>query len=253
MLRSCLCLLIVTVVESSAHFAKAQDATSPKVESGVQQATYLQPSQNTAVEPADGPVAKANIQELVIGDIYFIEAERGQVKEQVSGTLVKITDNWIVLHQSTEARSEQGVPVLSNVPYAGRLFRNVGIGRSDQHTWIPRKAATVRGRVLNSDNGELKVPLVNEPPSDMPCTIVRIQDGEVMHQRFSISGLSDDQVVLERHELRETQVEPSGLGRIPLLGAAFRRTEFQEVKSTERLMLDKVLCIVTSCDVDARK
>ena len=30
----------------------------------------------------------------------------------------------------SEGRTEQGIPMLSKIPYVSRLFRNVGIGRS---------------------------------------------------------------------------------------------------------------------------
>jgi general secretion pathway protein D len=48
-------------------------------------------------------------------------------------TVVQVPDGGSVLmgglKRMSEARTERGVPFLSNIPYVNRLFKNVGIGR----------------------------------------------------------------------------------------------------------------------------
>ena len=48
-------------------------------------------------------------------------------------TTVSVPDGGTILlggiKRLSEGRNEQGVPVLSKLPYVNRLFRNVGIGR----------------------------------------------------------------------------------------------------------------------------
>lgn len=52
-------------------------------------------------------------------------------------TVVSVPDGGTVLmggvKRMSEGRTERGVPFLSNVPYANRLFKNVGIGRETQN------------------------------------------------------------------------------------------------------------------------
>jgi hypothetical protein len=48
------------------------------------------------------------------------------------GTIAEVTTGGIVLTEAEElieARSQTGVPIVSKVPYTGRLFRNTGVGR----------------------------------------------------------------------------------------------------------------------------
>lgn len=51
-------------------------------------------------------------------------------------TTVNVPDGGTVLlggiKRLSEGRAEQGVPVLSKLPYINRLFRNTGIGRTTQ-------------------------------------------------------------------------------------------------------------------------
>lgn len=48
------------------------------------------------------------------------------------GTIAEVTTGGIVLTEAEElieARSESGAPIVSKVPYTGRLFKNTGVGR----------------------------------------------------------------------------------------------------------------------------
>jgi hypothetical protein len=57
---------------------------------------------------------------------------------ELTGRLDRANARWLVLHVEREARSERGLPALSKVPYTGRLFKNVGIGRTREDVWVPR-------------------------------------------------------------------------------------------------------------------
>ena len=66
------------------------------------------------------------------------------------------------LKSMSEGRNEFGPPVLSNIPYLNRLFRNTGIGRETKHMMImvtPRiiitseEEAVQTGAASNLGNG----------------------------------------------------------------------------------------------------
>src|SRR5438445_13872384 len=107
---------------------------------------------------AGEPDPDTRIEHLVVGDGYFIQVERHGVKEVFSGDFAKANDRWIVLHSISEGRSERGVPVLSKIPYINRLYKNVGVGRADDVIWIPRDAATIRGRIRAIKPSSIEVP-----------------------------------------------------------------------------------------------
>jgi hypothetical protein len=49
---------------------------------------------------------------------------------QIVGTVLRTADDQIVLTDAWRTgRTERGVPILSKIPYANRLFKSVGIGR----------------------------------------------------------------------------------------------------------------------------
>ena len=57
----------------------------------------------------------------------------------VHGGVVGETDDGVVVELTLEARSEQGVPVLNNIPYVNKLFKNVGVGRQTQVVFVPNQ------------------------------------------------------------------------------------------------------------------
>jgi hypothetical protein len=74
-----------------------------------------------------------------LGKECTVVLSSGDEPTEVTGRLDRASVRWLVLHVEREGRSERGVPVLSNVPYTGRLFKNVGIGRTREDLWIPRE------------------------------------------------------------------------------------------------------------------
>jgi general secretion pathway protein D len=71
-------------------------------------------------------------------------------------TTVSVPDGGTVLlggiKRLSEGRSERGVPLLSKVPYASRLFKNVGIGRTTQSLMM-----MVTPRIIIQEEEEAKI------------------------------------------------------------------------------------------------
>ncbi len=110
--------------------------------------------------PAFAPSAEGDDAILPLGRECTVVLGGAEASE-VTGRLDRANARWLVLHVEREARSERGVPVLSKVPYTGRLFRNVGIGRTQEVLWIPRD------RVLYlrvADNSFEREGAENSPP-----------------------------------------------------------------------------------------
>jgi general secretion pathway protein D len=71
-------------------------------------------------------------------------------------TTVSVPDGGTVLlggiKRLSEGRTERGVPLLSKVPYASRLFKNVGIGRTTQSLMM-----MVTPRIIIQEEEEQKI------------------------------------------------------------------------------------------------
>ena len=111
---------------------------------------------STALARAADSEADNRIDHLVIGDWYRVRFDRHDVQQEFNGDFAKVTDRWIVLHTLSEGRNEYGVPVASKFPYVNRLFKNIGIGRTHEFVWIPRKTATIRGRLSRRESSFLR-------------------------------------------------------------------------------------------------
>ena len=53
--------------------------------------------------------------ELTIGDWYRVGVQRRGVARSYEGTLIKVTDKWLVLNAVTHQTANQGVPVLARL------------------------------------------------------------------------------------------------------------------------------------------
>ena len=188
----------------------------------------------------------ARIDHLVVGDEYWIRVNRNGVDEDSGGDLVRVTDRWIVVHRLSEGRNERGVPVLSKIPYIDRRFKNVGIGRTDEYTWIPRDAATIRGRLRASNPAVVEPPAGDEPSLRAACEVTFVgSDHKVANLDGKLQRISDDRLTLLKTETSSFEVRKPGWSNLPVVGGYFidTRTETQE-KLTDIARSD-LLCLRT--------
>jgi hypothetical protein len=72
--------------------------------------------------------------------------------EQVAGTIVSVDENVLVLNNAvklTEGRMT-GAPIVSNIPYVSRFFKNSGVGR--EAISIPGEVSIVRSEIQGISN-----------------------------------------------------------------------------------------------------
>ena len=133
--------------------------------------------------------------------------------------------------------------MFPDVPYFNRLYKNVGIGRSNQYVWIPRSAVIVRGRTLAADHNRPETPDGDDPAQGTDCTVHTAAQDEETPQRGRVVAVSDDEVTLDVqiHELIHTPIPV--LRNIPFVGEQFHRTDFVSRQSKCRIPLDDIVCI----------
>jgi len=181
------------------------------------------------------------IDELVLGDQYVLDVQRPGGREKYDGELIKVTDKWLVLQQRRESRNECGVPILSKLPYTGRLFRNVGIGRWEEQLWIPRDAAIVQGRIQDEDGVASAEPEGEGPELQRDCSVSLNKVGHLTQGK--LTAVADEEIVLSVASTMTTQTPLPVLGKLPLIGGAFNRTQTQEISEDQRIAMADVLCI----------
>jgi hypothetical protein len=209
----------------------------------------------SAVGYADVPeeTAPDAIDHLAVGDSYIVVVERHGVERRLEGDLVKANLRWIVLRNLSEGRNEFGVPVLSKLPYLNRAFKNVGIGREDQHLWIPREACTVQGRI-RAAVALAVTPLAEEsPPAEAGCTVELAENNKLVRQHGDMEISPSGAMHFKTSE--ETQVETPRpvLGRLPLVGKQFTTTHTEFRDRQRRIPHEDLLCIRVSTPIVYRK
>ena len=89
-------------------------------------------SGSNVVDPDGNPTAQDNVTTTTAGTTVQLPT----FAFTTVSTTVSVPDGGTVLlggiKRLREGRNEQGVPVLSKLPYINRLFKNVGIGRESQ-------------------------------------------------------------------------------------------------------------------------
>ena len=109
----------------------------------------------------------------------------------------RANDRWIVLRSVSEGRHEYGVPVLSSVPFIGkRMFRNVGIGRTDELLWIPREAAQITGRTLATDKPAIEAPQGEDPTPQGDCTVQLVTERRTAQREGKVVATTDGELTL---------------------------------------------------------
>jgi hypothetical protein len=193
-----------------------------------------------------------DVRHLELGDGYDIVIRRGGVEKRYSGQLVQMTDEWLVLLARSESRTEFGVPMVSKVPYAGRLFRNVGIGRATALRWLPREGATVVGRSLAEDRGDFQ-PLSAQQPSWEKVTRVEFSHGrELAYHNGTVTCQGDTlhYTVAKNHEV---EVPLPLLGQLPGVGDLFTIRETALREEGREVALGSVLSVEEPAPLDVEE
>jgi len=218
--------------------------------------------------PLPVELAEADAEALVVGDRYRIRVKRRGISHLVSGDLVKVNNQWIVLRMVSEGRTEFAVPVVSKVPYFGkRLFKNVGIGRIDETLWIPREVATVDQRTITATAPDDKVtqtstfdaqtqqdrkappidprliPSGEEPPTGSACDLELASSKEVVHASGDVVAVTDEVVSLMITENLQEQIRVPVLGDVPFLGKAFSQTRTIQRQTRRHFDRADLMCV----------
>ena len=192
----------------------------------------------------DEKLSPTDIERLVVGDGYTIVAQRNGIRERLMGDLVKANERWIVLRSVSEGRHEYGVPVLSSVPFVGkRMFRNVGIGRTDELLWIPREAAQITGRTLATDKPAVDAPQGEDPALQSDCTVQLVTEQRTVQREGKVVATSDSELTLAIETVEAVHKPRAVLSRIPVVGDSFYSTTYETRRTKERLVLEAVLCV----------
>ena len=188
-------------------------------------------------------LAEPAVDELTVGDGYAIEVDRGGVRQRLVGDLAKANDRWIILRQVSESRTDFETPVLSKLPFVGRHFHNIGIGRQTTYVWIPREAATVAGRVVATNREAIDVPADETPPVGNSCRVDVVADGKIATHEGSLAELSDDQLVIASERCVAIKQSVPYVGDLPFVGALFRRVRTETQYVREPIARDAILCV----------
>jgi hypothetical protein len=201
---------------------------------------------STATVHAENAEPDTRIDHLVVGDSYWIHVERDGIQQDCGGELAKATDRWIVVHSLSEGRNERGVPVLSKIPYIDRLFKNVGIGRVDNYVWIPRDAATIRGR-LRAANPPVAESLAGDEPSlRATCEVTFVgSDHKVADRDGKLLKITDDRLTLVETETFSVEVRKPGWSNLPVVGGYFVDTRTETREKLTDIARSDLLCLRT--------
>jgi hypothetical protein len=199
---------------------------------------------STAVVHAADSEPDTRIDHLVVGDGYWIHVERNGVQQECAGDLVKATDRWLVLHSLSESRSERGVPVASKLPYVNRLFKNVGVGRADEYVWIPRDAATIRGRLRAAKPVAIEPPAGDEPSLRAACEVTFVgADHKVADREGKLQAITDERLTLLVRETFSVEVRKPGWSNLPLVGGYFIDTRTETREKLADVVRADLLCL----------
>jgi hypothetical protein len=197
-----------------------------------------------SIVQAGEPDPDTRIEHLVVGDGYHIQVERHGVQDVVSGNFAKETDRWIVLHLLSEGRNERGVPVLSSLPLVGRRFKTISFGRTDEEIWIPRDAATIRGRIRAVKPNPTDAPSGDDPSPQAACWVVFVgDDHKVAEREGKIEKFADDQLTLTASETFSFEVRKPGWSNLPLVGGYFVNTRTETRETHPQFARGDILCV----------
>jgi hypothetical protein len=146
------------------------------------------------VTPAGTAATDVN---LVVGDQYTLNVQRGGTAKTYRGDLIKLTDRWVVLRRTTARRHNPerifwALPQSLRAPAASHSYAIVS--RSD--LWIPREAATVeshRDRAVGPAEKPLPIP---ENLKQAHCTGTLVRGEREIDLTGNLMRFDDERLIL---------------------------------------------------------
>ncbi len=137
------------------------------------------------IQAADNGLAEssANRNEFVAGDWYEVSVKCHGVKQQLTGMLVKTTDDWIVLALIQSQASMVETPWIGELPYVGQALRKQVETIYKSYRWIPRAAAHAEKRSTVTQD-KVRIEFKDDDPSLSDMARVCWSDGNRHEDEF---------------------------------------------------------------------
>jgi hypothetical protein len=182
-----------------------------------------------------------SLEGLTPGNWYRVGLERGGVKEDGFGKLLRADDEWLVFALAFQGKNEQGAPNAPNQVDAKRLYKNVGVGAEGYTVFVPREAVTsiVSAEPPAKDLTEgvdAPLPQVRDCIDLCYCEAKKLErvSGEVT--RFDDEGIT---VLRKVRSSRSSEIPY--LSDLPLIGDWFTRQTVVEEKRAETIDREQLL------------
>ncbi len=135
--------------------------------------------------------------------------------------------------------------MLAKLPFVGPKFKNVGIGRVDDYVWIPREAATIRGRLRAAKPVAIEPPAGGDEPSlRAECEVTFVGcDHKVADLDGKLQRISDDRLTLLKTETSSVEVRKPGWSNLPLVGSYFVDTRMETRETLTDIARKDLLCL----------
>jgi len=181
---------------------------------------------------------------FVVGDAYTIRAERHGIQQRFIGDLVKINDHWIVLRYVSIGRHDHDMPVLSKIPFVGRMFRSASVGRTDEYLWIPRDAATVEKRTQTADRATAQPPADDAPPQHAACSVQLVVGDKVARREGGMEAVTDDELTISMPKrVKVATAIPTTVAGLASMASSINIKGYETHYIRERLACHDILCV----------
>ncbi len=117
-------------------------------------------------------------------------------RENVRGTLVKLNDQWIVLHANVCYVVEERSSHLAHLPFVAQFFNSKKSRRVACYYWVPRDAATIVEHSAITTKSDLPAVTNENPPAKELCTMFVADAGKATSRAVSILAVKDGALVL---------------------------------------------------------
>jgi hypothetical protein len=124
------------------------------------------------------------------------------------------------------------------------MFKNVGIGRTEQDIWIPREATMIRGRIRAVKPEPMEPPSGDDPSPQTVCRIIFVEDDhKAAEQEGKLEMIADDQLTLVASETVSTEVRKPAWSNLPLVGGYFVSTRSETRETHPQFARGDILCV----------